>query len=58
MDALLPVAVALICGLLMTRVVKHLKLPAVTAYLIAGVLIGPCVLGALHIPGLGFGSAE
>ena len=42
----------------MTRVFKPLKLPAVTAYLIAGVLIGPYCLGALHISGLGFVSAE
>lgn len=58
MDALLPVAVALICGLLMTRVVKHLKLPAVTAYLIAGVLIGPYCLGSLGIPGIGINSMD
>ena len=45
-------------GLMMTRLLGKLKLPDVTAYLIAGVLIGPCCLGALHIPGLGFGSAE
>ena len=42
----------------MTRVLKPLKLPDVTAYLVAGVLIGPCVLGALHIPGLGFSSFD
>ena len=42
----------------MTRAFKPLKLPAVTAYLIAGVLIGPYCLGALHIDGLGFGSME
>ena len=58
MDNLLPVAVALVCGLLMTRVVKHLKLPAVTAYLVAGVLIGPYGLGALGIPGIGIHSME
>ena len=45
-------------GLMMTRVLSKLKLPDVTAYLIAGVLIGPCCIGALHIPGLGFRSAE
>lgn len=42
----------------MTRVFKPLKLPSVTAYLIAGVLIGPYCLGALHISGFGFTSAE
>lgn len=42
----------------MTRVLKYLKLrlPDVTAFLIAGVLVGPFVLGALQIPGLGFAS--
>ncbi len=48
----------MLAGLLMTRVLKPLKLPAVTAYLIAGVLVGPYCLGALHIKGLGFASAE
>ncbi len=42
----------------MTRAFKPFKLPAVTAYLIAGVLIGPYCLGALHIDGLGFGSMK
>ena len=43
-------------GLLMSRVVKPLKLPAVTGYLIAGLLIGPFVLGRLGVDGLGFTS--
>ncbi|MBR5262777.1 MAG: cation:proton antiporter, partial [Clostridia bacterium] len=34
------------------------KLPAVTAYLVAGIIVGPYVLGALNIPGLGFTSME
>ena len=38
MTTLLSVSVALLAGLLMTRVVKPLKLPDVTAYLVAGVL--------------------
>lgn len=54
---LLSVSIALLAGLIMTRFFKPLKLPAVTAYLIAGVLIGPYCLGALHIGGLGFTSA-
>lgn len=58
MNILLSVSIALLAGLLMTRAFKPLKLPAVTAYLIAGVLIGPYCLGALHIDGLGFGSME
>lgn len=62
MDVLLSIAIALLAGLLMTRVIKPLGLPAVTGYLIAGVLIGPFCLGALGrllgIEGLGFTSAE
>lgn len=58
MSTLLSVSIALLAGLLMTRVFKPMKLPAVTAYLIAGVLIGPYCLGALGINGLGFKSME
>ena len=43
---------------MMTRVMSRWHLPDVTAYLVAGVLIGPCLLGALGLPGLGFGSYE
>ena len=56
MGILLTVSIALLAGLLMTRVFKPFKLPAVTAYLIAGVLIGPYCLGACGIPNLGFNS--
>ena len=56
---LLPSAFALFAGLIMTRIFKkiNLKLPDVTAFLIAGVLVGPFVLGAINIP-LGFNSME
>ncbi len=54
MTVLLSVSIAMLAGLLMTRVLKPLHLPSVTAYLIAGVLIGPYCLGALKIGGLGF----
>ena len=57
MNAILSVSVALLAGLLMTRLFKIFKLPSVTSYLIAGVLIGPYCLGALHLKGLGFHSA-
>ena len=56
MNVLLSVSVALLAGLLMTRAFKKLKLPSVTAYLIAGVLIGPYCIGQLGIPSLGFSS--
>ena len=58
MGTLLSVSIALLAGLIMTRVFKPLKLPSVTAYLIAGVLIGPYCVGALGIEGLGFNSHE
>lgn len=54
MQTLIGIAIALMAGLLMSRVVKVLKLPAVTGYLIAGILIGPYCLGQLNVPGIGF----
>ena len=54
MTVLGSIAVAMFAGLMMSRVVKLVKLPAVTGYLIAGLLIGPFVLGRLGVPGLGF----
>ncbi len=58
MQTLLLIAVALFAGLLMTRLFVKLRLPDVTAYLVAGIIIGPCVLGRLGIPGIGFSSSE
>jgi len=60
MTQLLSIAIAITAGLMMTRVVKLTKLhfPDVTAYLVAGVLIGPYFLGRLGIDGLGFASYE
>ena len=58
MKALLSLAIAMFAGLMMTRLLKKTHLPDVTAYLIAGVLIGPCFIGALGIPGIGFESYE
>ena len=58
MQTLLLVAFALFAGLLMTRLFVKFHLPDVTAYLVTGVLIGPCVLGRLGIPGLGFRTFE
>ncbi len=55
---LLSVSIALLAGLIMTRLFKKLKLPSVTAYLIAGVLIGPYFLGRLGFNGVGFVSSE
>ena len=55
-NILLNVSIALLAGLLMTRVFSRLRLPDVTAYLVAGVLIGPYCIGAFGIQGLGFTS--
>lgn len=58
MTVLLSLAIALFAGLMMTRACKPLGLPAVTGYLVAGILIGPYCLGLLGIEGLGFTSFE
>ncbi|MBQ3229468.1 MAG: cation:proton antiporter [Clostridia bacterium] len=47
MEVLMPIGIAMTAGLLLSRLVKKLKLPAVTGYLIAGVLVGPYCLGLL-----------
>ena len=58
MDFILILSIAIFAGLMLSRIAKKMKLPAVTAYLIAGVLIGPFVLGklgaTLGINALGF----
>ena len=53
-NVVLCLGVAILAGLLMTRLCKPLGLPAVTGYLVAGILIGPYCLGQLGIEGLGF----
>ena len=53
---LIVLAAAMIGGLMLSRVTKLLNLPAVTAYLVAGLLLGPFFLGKLNVPGLGFNS--
>jgi len=58
MQALLSLSISLLAGLLLSRLAKLLKLPAVTAYLVAGILVGPYVLGAFNVKGLGFISME
>ena len=55
---LLSISLALLVGLLLSRVAKKVHLPAVTAYLVAGILIGPFVLGAFNIDGLGITSNQ
>ncbi len=58
MEFLITTSVALLIGLLASRVVKKIGLPAVTSYLIAGILIGPFVLGKFNIFGFGFHSYQ
>ncbi len=55
---LICLALALIGGLMLSRLTKLIGLPAVTAYLVAGLLMGPFLLGRLNISGLGFNSLE
>ena len=44
-ESLLSLAVAMTFGLLLTRLMKILKMPNVTGYLIAGLIVGPHLLG-------------
>ncbi len=55
---LISLAVAILGGLLLSRLTKLLNLPAVTAYLVAGLILGPFCIGALKTPGIGFNSLE
>ena len=56
--SLILLAVAVVGGLMLSRLTKLVNLPSVTAYLLAGLLLGPFCLGALGIKGFGFGSLE
>ena len=55
---LICLATAMIGGLMLSRLTKLFHLPAVTAYLVAGLLLGPFALGRLNVSGLGFQSLE
>ena len=57
-NILITLSLCIILGLMLSRVAKKLSLPAVTAYLVAGLILGPFCLGLLHVPGVGFGSLE
>ena len=58
MEFLITLAVAMVGGLLMSRLAKKVSLPAVTAYLVAGLILGPFCIGRLGVAGLGFPSLE
>ena len=55
---LICIAIAMVGGLLMSRLAKKVNLPAVTAYLVAGLLLGPFCIGRIGISGFGFQSLE
>ena len=52
---LICMSLSLIAGLLASRAAKAVRLPAVTSYLVAGLLLGPFFLGRLGLSGWGFG---
>ncbi len=58
METLLCISLCLVAGLFVSRFAKLVKLPAVTGYLVAGLLIGPYCIGRLGIPGVGFASTH
>ena len=47
MNALLALAIAFAMGLFFSRLIRYIHLPNVTAYLLAGLVVGPYVLNAL-----------
>ncbi|MBR5044620.1 MAG: cation:proton antiporter, partial [Clostridia bacterium] len=53
MQFFISLSIAMLAGLLVSRLAKLLKLPAVTAYLVAGILVGPFLLGAIDLSGIG-----
>lgn len=55
---LIRLAVCLIAGLMLSRLTKKIRFPAVTAFLVAGLLLGPFCIGLLKIPGFGFQTME
>ena len=44
---IISISIMLLCGFLMTRITKRLKLPNVTAYIVTGILIGPFCLNLI-----------
>ncbi len=53
MQIFISLSIAMLAGLLVSRLAKLLKLPAVTAYLVAGILVGPFLIGAIDLSALG-----
>ena len=48
MNILLVIAIAMTAGLVVSRAARAVKLPNVTAFLLAGLVIGPCVTGIVN----------
>ena len=57
-NLLLCISICLITALMMSRLAKKVGLPAVTAYLVTGLILGPFCIGRLGLPGVGFHSME
>ena len=53
MTAILGIALAMVFGLILNRVMKLFNLPSVTGYLVAGVIVGPYCIGLLNGETLG-----
>ncbi|MBR6007547.1 MAG: cation:proton antiporter, partial [Clostridia bacterium] len=47
MNSLIIIGIMMLAGLLLSRAAKLVKLPNVTAFLVAGLMIGPCVSGII-----------
>ena len=47
LNTFVDLALMIFCGMAMGRLVKKIKLPNVTGYLLAGLILGPSVLGVL-----------
>ena len=58
MQILIQLSLSLVGGQLMSRLAKRQNLPAVTAYLITGQLLGPYCLGGLNLLELGFNTPQ
>ncbi len=60
LEPLIATAIALFAGLMMTRLFKalHCNFPDVTAYLLAGLLVGPYGIGRFGLSGIGFATFE
>ncbi len=55
---LLTLSLSLLVGLILTRFAKLVGLPAVTAYLVTGIILGPFCIGAIGVKGIGFNTLE